>query len=266
MNIEFLTATHKRSTGQPYYAIIDRKHGDSFSEQTTIPDEVNGHDVFWTPLTFIGQRHNKQATGLNILFADLDHKDADLLHQCWPHLLWETSSDSTQAVWFLTHDLDLATWSELNQRMTYFMQADKGGWHASKLLRIPGTLNYKTDPPDRGQPLSFQPEADEYMPEELDQLLPPIRRSDAVIGDLPPTLTHLEWEDHLRSIWDRLELGIRTNLMQATQHDRSQATVYVTNRMLATGFSREEIYFAIQGTQWNKFLDRPALLWQIVSN
>ena len=70
MNIEFLTATHKRSTGQAYYATIDRYNNNAFTELTDVPDEHRGHDVFWTPLTFIGQRHNRQATGLNILFAD----------------------------------------------------------------------------------------------------------------------------------------------------------------------------------------------------
>ena len=266
MNIEFLTATHMRGSGQPFFATIDRLNNDAFSESTDIPDEAPGQDVFWTPLTFIGQRTNKQATGLNILFADLDHEDSDLLHKVWPHLLWETSTGSAQAVWFLTHDLDLAAWSDLNQRMTYFMRADKGGWHASKLLRIPGTLNYKKSPPDRGQALSFQPQADEWSPEWLMQVLPPVHRREVDVGDYPDLPDQLEWEDHMRTIWASIDLGTRHNLMRSYQRDRSQAAIYVTNRMLAQGIGRRDIFKAIWGTAWNKFLDRPELLWSIVSN
>ena len=71
MNLEFLSATHKRSTGQAYYATIDRFNNDDFTEMTELPDEAPGQDLFWSPLKFLGQRKNDKAQGLNILFADL---------------------------------------------------------------------------------------------------------------------------------------------------------------------------------------------------
>jgi hypothetical protein len=265
MNLEYLERTQERSTGQPYYATIDRFNNDDFTELTELPDEAPGQDLFWTPLTFLGQRKNDKAMGLNILFADLDHKDSKLLHRVWPHLLWETSTGSTQAVWFLTHALPLDAWSDLNQRMTYFMKADKGGWHASKFLRIPGTLNYKKNPPDRGQPLSFQPDADEYVPEALLQSLPVVRRRDAELGDHPDRLEQLEWEDHIRKIWPKIDLGTRSNLMRTRQKDRSQAIIYTCNRLLNQGISTVDTFLALEGTNWNKFKDEPSYLWKVVN-
>ncbi len=265
MNIEYLQRTHERGNGQAYYATIDRFNNDDFTELVELPEEAPGQDLFWSPLTFMGQRQNNQAVGLNILFADLDHIDTKLLHTYWPHLLWLTSEGSTQAVWYLTHALDLVEWSDLNQRMTYHMKADKGGWHASKLLRIPGTLNWKKAPPDRGQPLSFQPDADEYSPEALFQTLPKVRRADDVLLSHPDIPSQEEWEEHMRTIWASIDLGTRSNLMRERQKDRSQATIYVCNRMLSQGVSRPDIFRALWGVKWNKWTENPAYLWKVIN-
>ncbi len=265
MNLELIEAVHDRMSGQAYYATIDRTKNNEFAEYSLLPAELVHRDMFWAPLKYNGARKNENAVGMNILFADLDHMDTDYLHKMWPHLLWETSPGSTQAIWFLAHSLPLAVWSDLNQRMTYFMNADKGGWHASKLLRVPGSVNYKREDPYQGRVLSFQPNAEEYEPDMLRQYLPEARRAETDYGDPPAQLTHEGWKAHLRHIWDDIDLSTRANLLQANQKDRSQTLVFVCNRMLAQGISTEDIFHALEGVNWNKFADRPAYLWGLIN-
>lgn len=263
--------------GHPYLGFIDRSDN-SFSERTfsshklaTFPDQPPGQDYFFTPRLFVNGRKNHFAMPTSILYADLDNWKAlkPQLHKLWPHVMWLTSADNAQAVWFLDAVVeDESAWADLNQRMTYFMGADKGGWHASKFLRVPGTLNHKYSPPHKGLTVSFQPKAAPYEAEALRDSLPPVKLSDNDRLEAVPTpIPQEEWKAHLAKLWPRLPLRVRSDLLLPDIKDRSNALVRAAHKMRESGISTEDQFHALWWTSWNKFrTDRhePEYLWQII--
>jgi hypothetical protein len=118
----------------PFIAFIDRHKDDEFTERDwryhgsleRLLIESPGQDMFFSPLHFFGARKNPNATGLTILFADLDNwqPKLDLLHKIWPHALWLTSNNNAQAIWFLSApETEYNAWADLNQRSTYSIRS-----------------------------------------------------------------------------------------------------------------------------------------------
>ena len=264
----------------PFLALIDRQEGDFFLEKEWryYPNvenyliKVPGQDHFFSPLHFWGARKNENATGLTVLFADLDNwkNSKEQLHQIWPHALWLTSDMNAQAVWFLDAEVpEYSAWADLNQRMTYFMGADKGGWHGSKLLRIPGSSNFKYDPPQQGMAFSFQPKAAPYKAEALRAILPLVERHAVASMKHPDPKQRNEWKLFLASIWHKVPLQVKTDLLSPTIRDRSYSLVRAANKMLDAGIRPEDVFQALWWTEWNKFrTDRhdPGYLWQIITS
>jgi len=273
MDTNILDWIWRNATGHPYFATIDRRAQPAFSEHQlkdgeAYPTQPAYHDYFFSPLTFIGPRKNENARDLGFLYADLDHMDGNLLHKLWPHALWQTSPGKAQAVWKLnapcaTYD----EWAGLNQRMTYFMLADKGGWAGSKLLRVPGTLNYKYDPAAQGHVLSFQPKAVPYETKWLLEALPLVKGGSVSATPFPDPPDSGEWTRLLAEHWDALSLGLRSDLTRAAVRDRSDWCIMVINRMLAQGWHRDDVFRLVWGAAWNKFRTdryRPAYLWGLI--
>lgn len=254
-------------------ATIDRRASDFFIEHRN-PTQVRqdpGKDVFFAPLAFEDRRTNEEARGFTILFADMDNvrQHKSQLDLFWPHILWMTSNENAQAVWFLrSEEPTLSAWSDLNQRMTYFMGADKGGWHASKLLRVPGSDNYKYDPPQTGAVVSFQPKAAPYEAEALREALPSLSKAPSSTSEAPVPFSKGEWKPHLAKIWSRLSLHTRADLLAPSMRDRSEALVRASNKMRHAGISPEDQFQALWWADWNKFRTdrhRPDMLWSIVN-
>jgi RepB DNA-primase from phage plasmid/Protein of unknown function (DUF3987) len=84
------------------------------------------------------QRRQNFAAIPNALWADLDGADPREI-QPKPTIAWESSPGRYAAMWKLDKPMTKA----LSQAVTYHVGADKGGWSLTKVLRIPGTRNYK---------------------------------------------------------------------------------------------------------------------------
>lgn len=115
-------------------------------EQVVLPKRSLG-DVYFCPNLF--QRPRRRA-GLVLpscwLYADLDTvkppegtDDASLV----PTIAWESSPDRFQALWHIDKHLGEEQHSRVNQKLTYSLGADKGGWDITQVLRVPGTINHK---------------------------------------------------------------------------------------------------------------------------
>jgi hypothetical protein len=273
MNRKVLQAIwdHNKGAGKPWFATIDRRTQRFRDwEADTWPSVSPGQDLFFTPLRFEGRRINEQATGFNLLFADLDNYDAihGRLHTIWPHALWKTSLDNAQGVWFLAEALPAETWADVNQRLTYYLGADKGGWHASKLLRVPETPNWKYDPPQQGYVMSFLPRAEPYDGGSLLSMLPPVENNRGVAYmPPPPVLEDTQWRQVLAAHWANIPLSIRAQLLEPAKHDRSLELLRVANKLARLGFQSEAIFHILWGTPWNKWrtdVHAPEKLWEIV--
>lgn len=275
MRYDILTWIWQESEGHPYMGTIDHTQGGAYSEaplthgQEFPKQETPGQDLFFSPLTFAGPRSNDTAISLQVLFADLDHMNFRLLNKIPPHVLWQTGPSTTQGLWKLDAPIkDYSAWADLNQRMTYFMDADRGGWAGSKMLRVPESINYKYDPPFKGEVLHYQPVGG-YAAEALRDKLPIVAKyTDNVYSEHPDLLDADEWSALLRKLWPQLSLGSRSFLMQPSARDRSRFLVGVANKLRAEGHDATTVFHLVWGAEWNKFRTdrfRPDYVWELVN-
>ena len=254
------------------YAEIDReKPGVSFSERFhtrkdfVVPRQYIGVDQYFSALSFLEPRRSNDTVGgwMKLLFADLDGarpQDCDPL----PSVAWETSYESYQAVWWLSKPIEIyGEWADLNRRLTYHVGADRGGWMGSKLLRIPGSYNWKRGG-QRGHILPVFNLA--YDPAELDVLFSPARKAAPapVWGDHPEPLAAREREWLLRLHWPQLGLRARSMLSQLAVPDRSLHIIRCINEL--DKLHPNDIFQLIWVQPWNKWENNPGRLWQEIMN
>ena len=232
------------------------------------PDRV---DLYFTPLKFNGKRANANAVDMGVLFADLDPVyPADI--SPLPSLAWETSPGMYQAVWYLSKPVsNYDKWASVNQRLTYHLKADKGGWMGSKLLRWPGSLNWKRFD-GKVVPVGQMIMVSEitYDFDELDAQLPPISRPGPLIpasAAHPTPLTPSDREWLLRRNWEALSLRGRSMITKSRVSDRSLHIVRTIHELLACGLSDDQTFHMVWVQPWNKWrTDRhaPGILWKEV--
>lgn len=225
------------------------------------PLTVQG-DHYFAPLTFSAPRrcNDNAPQRAALLWADLDRVDPDTL-EVEPHHLWETSPGSFQAVWW-TEWADIDVILDLNKRLTYFLEADRGGWFASKLLRVPETYNWKRreDGPhgffvpfgSYWHDISGRPE---YTIAELEAVLPPVHTktvSSAPMPKLDPSLVLAQYP----------KLVGRLNQNHVT--DRSKRLWHMARWLDKQGVPADHIYAMLTVQPYNKYVGRPDALWNLV--
>jgi hypothetical protein len=100
-------------------------------------------NVYFCPHGFAQPRRIKANAVLpKVLWADLDEVDP---RTCGvpPTIAIRSSPGRYVGLW----RTDRVVTEELNKRLTYALDADKGGWDLTQVLRLPGTINYKYNPP-----------------------------------------------------------------------------------------------------------------------
>ncbi len=230
--------------------------------------QAEGVDLFFTPLTFdTDTRSNEAATmPTRILFADLDHGFVEAhLHILNPTYLWRTSPGNYQAIWTSETLLDRHLWSSVNQRLTYYMGADSGGWHASKVLRVPGSINYKRDGNKVSDLLVNEP--GKRIPLKRLLSLPPVKAETEPVdyGPVPYSMVKVDWVNLFRKHWDIMPLGVRSRLMAPAARDRSLELFMLGRDLLKLGLNPSEVFHLLNGVQYNKFRSRPIILWRMVN-
>jgi len=104
-------------------------------------------DVFWCPMLF-ETKYRRAEFGLEerALWADLDEIDPREISEYPPTIAWETSPGRYQALWLLDGFIYGASGPGMvNQRLTYYLDADPSGWDTTQLLRLPGWANHKPE-------------------------------------------------------------------------------------------------------------------------
>jgi RepB DNA-primase from phage plasmid len=96
---------------------------------------------YFTPCVFSKHRRLAEyAKATRLLWADLDDK-WDQAFEPKPSVLWETSPGHHQALWILNRPYRIDKQQPVNEALSKAIGAGVGGWDASQLLRIPGTIN-----------------------------------------------------------------------------------------------------------------------------
>jgi len=106
-----------------------------------LPDTLG--DLYFAPNLFSRPKRRKEFVLPSWwLYADLDAIDPNVINPR-PTVAWQSSPGRFQCLWLGNRILHPQEHGELNKRLTYYIKADKGGWDATQVLRIPGTRNYK---------------------------------------------------------------------------------------------------------------------------
>jgi len=107
----------------------------------------NGEDLYYSICKF-QHRGRKIADTMpnNWLWADLDEVHPSVATkklEFMPTVAIESSPGRYQALWKLNKKVSPKTLERLNRALTYALDADKGGWDLTQVLRVPGTHNFK---------------------------------------------------------------------------------------------------------------------------
>ncbi len=227
---------------------------------------ASGHDTYWCPNLFeFPVRRSDVAMDEHALWADLDEADPREIHDYPPTIAWESSPGRFQALWLAGEgDFQGASWpGNENQRLTYLLGADLGGWDTTQLLRLPGWPNFKPDrveanggKPPKGRLLwSAGPS---YTVDDFHDL-PEVRG--AVSSELTEALeAEVDGIDRLK-VLARLKLKLNhtaRDLLNAKEvsGDRSAQMWYLMRCLADAGGTTTEIVSIVRPGVWNKFAGR----------
>ncbi len=275
MRLDIVEAIHDHGKiGKRWFATLNRRDHKFHEWNGWTDEEWVATDLYFAPGRFYGKRKNINLATFNLLWADLDDNYNDeRLQQFVPSYLWETSPDNLQAVWFLDdHYGSYDQWALVNQGLTYWLNADKGGWHGSKLLRIPDTLNWKRWNqqeclPPRGAVL-LENYNRVYSPEQARQFAGEARNPVSPPEDsMPPVLDQEEADDVFISHWPDLSMSTQACLATPLGNvsDRSMHIIRAVMGLKNDGVPMIDAFHILSYRPYNKYSTRMHILWQLIN-
>jgi hypothetical protein len=222
------------------------------AQSLALPND--GCDVYFAPNLFESKRRKDQAKPGRWLYADLDEVDPRTLEYLLPTIAWETSPGRYQAMWQLTEHLQPNRLAELNQQVTYFTGADRGGWSLTKVLRVPGTVSTK-----HGFEWTVRlmwADGERYDPADVRRLVRDVPTPASVLEDASgPIRVPKRSPATIRKAYRGKLPATARKLLKATEArgDRSQTLWKLYNLLLDAGMSPGEVFVVIKPTVWNKY-------------
>lgn len=213
-------------------------------------------DVYWAPAMFKEPRRQENAMlPTDLLWSDLDEADPrefpkDLRPLAW----WESSPGRFQAVWRLPKELPRKKQTDYNKRLTYAVGADKGGWDATQVLRLPGLPNNKYS-----DVTVSRPHINGAHPVNLELLrtfeaggVSEFSEDPIPEGDLPPPDLILK----TRKIPTRARQLLKAKPANAVEGQRSERLWELECLLAEAHLTVPEIVSLTKTSVWNKFAGR----------
>lgn len=260
INVCFKTWSHQQQEGYVFLCTKDRATGDWADQSFKWPEDRNNiakwasgresKDLYWCPIIFSkARRLLKNALPSRVLYADLDPINPTTV-EIKPTVAWESSKNRFQALWWLSTHLGGESFENMNKALTYSMGADKGGWDITQVLRIPGTLNYKYDPPRKGKLMWAATSA--YNPERFRHL-----KADEVQGNLegPKSLLQL-LSQYRRKIPKKVSALLQYPEERVGTGNRSDILWYLEHELIQARIPLEDIVELVRLSKWNKYKGR----------
>lgn len=198
------------------------------------------YNIYFCPTPFMNpQRKKSYVIGSKLLWADLDEinpKDCEHV----PQIAWKSSDQRYAALWILDDFYPTDMIEQRNKAMSYAVGADRGGWDLTQVLRMPGTINHKYDPPHRVRVLWFK--ETKY---KLDKL------PEHIYENLDPREILKEYRRKIKP--STLKLLTSKN---ATEGKRSDVIWKLNNAMAEQGINAHIRFNLLKGSVWNKFAGR----------
>lgn len=232
------------------------------------------HDIYWSTQLFeLPVRREDTAMTEMALFADLDKVDPSTLDEYPPTIAWQTSPGSYQALWVAGQgDFLGSSWpGNENQKMTYFTGADAGGWHTTKLLRVPFTTNYKPDLRDRNGKYPagtvLWDRGPKYIPGDFADLPAVAAPGESTLDTaLEADIDGVDRLQVIASVKIKLNHTARELLnAKETYGDKSEQLWYLTRCLADAGLSTAEIVAVVRDSVWNKFRGRHDELRRLIT-
>jgi hypothetical protein len=204
-------------------------------------------DLYYSVAMF-GQRGRKIEDVLPTawLWADLDevHPTTATSLGFLPTVAIESSPGRYQALWRLTKALKPATLEKLNRGLTYALDADRGGWDLTQVLRIPGTRNFKYSDAPMVKLLWLNEEA--YDAKEIWAAVRDIVPDAELRGAVSPSLPR-------KPIPTRAKVLLRTGVDQVVEGERSARLWELECLLAESGLGEAEIHELVWASAWNKW-------------
>lgn len=229
-------------------------------------ETADGREVFFCPTLMATPTRKKEAARPPAcLWAD---GDGAVVPPEFPEptLVVESSPGRHHFYWRLARPIETEDHQRINQRLSYFLRADKNGWALNKLLRLPRGLNLKYPEQPRVRLLSIRHDLS-YDPGEIEARLDPfiIGKDLAGASEFDEAPVQLDRDGLL---WWRGEIvvdqsdGHAKSKREAAKVDRS-ATLHVLGAHLSrAGASRRTIADALAERDlalgFEKYTERPS--------
>lgn len=229
-------------------------------------EEHTEDDVYWCPSLFEKKRRKLEfAMDEHALWADLDETDPRSIDDYQPTIAWETSPGRYQCLWLIGGGFDIqgASWQGgENQKMTYYVGADVGGWDTTQLMRFPEWPNHKPEYRDKktgevtvmGKLLWRNGRS--YRPDDFEDL-PEVPRAGEFEDILEDQIDAVDRDE----VWGKVRLKVskRTrDLMRAREAvgERSDTLWSIERDLADAGLTAPEIVAVVQKSAWNKYVGR----------
>jgi len=235
--ITTLSKSSKRVKDHFFKWPITKKELEDFVDEY----DNNKYNVYFCPTPFINPRRKKAyVIGSKLLWADLDPVNPRGC-EFKPQITWKSSDQRYACLWILDkfHPADII--ERRNKAMSYSVGADKGGWDLTQLLRLPGTMNHKYDPPQRVRTLWFKEEVEyniDELPEHVYQNLDPKEILKKYKGKIKPSTLRL------------------LTAKRCTKGKRSDVIWRINNDLAEQGINAHVRFNLLKGSVWNKFTGR----------
>lgn len=219
---------------------------DEFGSIRKFLRDYDDHNIYFCPHGFNRRvRQKGEAVLPNLLWADLDFADPNGMKPK-PTIAIQSSPGRYVGLWLLKQTMT----ESLNRRLTYLLDADKGGWDLTQVLRFPGTKNlkYKSEPKVR----ILWDDGPIHSVKKLEKMLPPDDEDNSDGEHLSPAEVFEQYQGKLPR-WVRRELLAKKIHGRA---DRSEMLWKLENACVEAGMSLDEAFAVIRNSAWNKFKDR----------
>lgn len=219
---------------------------------------ANHNIYFCVNVLSLKKRIKANAIPQNLIWADLDLCPPDQI-EIPPQVVIESSPNHYQAIWKLERKIDPLLAESYSKRIAYKysdLGADRSGWDATQLLRVPGTYNFKYEHLDIAPDVRLLTNIDVLLPPELFDSLPSAD-DDFPVEDIigipdPDTLPQVEaviyaYQDHLK------QTAFMRYYAEEPASDWSKPLWRLINTCLEIGMTAEETYAVSRAAKCNKY-------------
>lgn len=192
------------------------------------------------------------------LYADLDViRPENIPDELKPSIAIESSPNSFQGIWLLKEPVSPQEHESVNQRLTYFLGADKSGWDLTQVLRVPNMRNYKYPDAPRGRVIWARKLTHDFslfntkLP--VVEIMKASKELDKVEDDESENILAI------MNKYPNLPAKLRQDLLisyDKIMGDRSSKLWELEVQLLESGVTRDDVYRIIKRSAWNKYVGR----------